>query len=156
MTGPHGTKAAGEAVGAEGAAAGPPTRMAGHLRLPGAVALAITIVVGSGALVSPGIAYHQTGQAALYAWLVAAAVTVPLLIVFARLGADLPGAGGVARLRPGRVRPLLGGRRGGHAPGHLRPRHPGHRPDRGLLLPADPRSARGPGLGGGDRAAGPG
>ncbi|MFP8903559.1 APC family permease [Streptomyces atacamensis] len=96
MTGPHGTKAAGEAAGAEGAAAGPPTRMAGHLRLPGAVALAITIVVGSGALVSPGIAYHQTGQAALYAWLVAAAVTVPLLIVFARLGADLPGAGGVA------------------------------------------------------------
>ncbi|WP_067890498.1 APC family permease [Nocardia vaccinii] len=71
-------------------------RLRGHLKLPGATALAITIVVGSGALVSPGIAYRQAGNAALYAWVLAAAVTVPLLIVFARLGARYPGAGGVA------------------------------------------------------------
>jgi amino acid efflux transporter len=70
--------------------------MAGHLRLPGATALAITVVVGSGALVSPGVAYHQAGRAALYAWLIAAAVTVPLLVIFARLGGEMPSAGGVA------------------------------------------------------------
>lgn len=71
-------------------------RLRGHLKLPGATALAITIVVGSGALVSPGLAYRQAGNAALYAWVLAAVVTVPLLIVFARLGARYPGAGGVA------------------------------------------------------------
>ena len=38
--------------------------MAGHLRLPGAIALAVTVVVGSGALVSPGVAYRQAGSAA--------------------------------------------------------------------------------------------
>lgn len=71
-------------------------RMRGHLRLPGATALAITIVVGGGALVLPGIAYQQVGDAAVYAWLSAIVITIPLLVVFARLGAAHPGAGGVA------------------------------------------------------------
>jgi amino acid efflux transporter len=84
----------------EAAAEPPPAawdgRLHGHLRLPGAIALAITIVVGSGALVLPGIAYYQVGDAALYSWASAAVVTVPLLVMFARLGAAHPGAGGVA------------------------------------------------------------
>ncbi|MBV9823048.1 MAG: amino acid permease [Actinobacteria bacterium] len=67
-----------------------------HLGLPGATALAITVVVGSGALVLPGIAYRQAGADAAFAWIVAAAVTIPLLVIFARLGARYPGAGGVA------------------------------------------------------------
>lgn len=71
-------------------------RLQGHLKLPGAVALAITIVVGSGALVLPGIAYRQVGDAALLAWCAAALITVPLLLMFASLGAAYPGAGGVA------------------------------------------------------------
>ncbi|WUH96969.1 APC family permease [Spirillospora sp. NBC_00431] len=71
-------------------------RLRGHLKLPGAIALAITIVVGSGALVLPGIAYREAGDAALYGWLLAAAITVPLLVLFARLGAAHPGAGGIA------------------------------------------------------------
>jgi amino acid efflux transporter len=71
-------------------------RLRGHLKLPGAIALAITIVVGSGALVLPGIAYHQAGAAALYSWGLAVVVTIPLLVVFARLGATHPGAGGIA------------------------------------------------------------
>lgn len=71
-------------------------RLRGHLKLPGAIALAITIVVGSGALVLPGIAYQEAGNAALYGWLLAAAITVPLLVLFARLGAAYPGAGGIA------------------------------------------------------------
>ncbi|MDQ1721790.1 MAG: amino acid efflux transporter [Pseudonocardiales bacterium] len=71
-------------------------RLSAHLGLPGATALAITVVVGSGALVLPGIAYRQAGRDAAFAWIVAAAVTIPLLVVFARLGARYPGAGGVA------------------------------------------------------------
>jgi amino acid efflux transporter len=67
-----------------------------HLGLPGATALAITVVVGSGALVLPGIAYRQAGADAAFAWMVAAVVTIPLLMIFARLGARYPGAGGVA------------------------------------------------------------
>lgn len=78
------------------AAAGGDARLERHLRLPGAVALAITIVVGSGALVLPGIAYHEVGDAAVYTWALAAAVTVPLLAIFAWLGSHYPGAGGVA------------------------------------------------------------
>ena len=79
-----------------GSTPGESGRLSAHLGLPGATALAITVVVGSGALVLPGIAYRQAGQDAVFAWIVAAAVTVPLLIVFARLGARYPGAGGVA------------------------------------------------------------
>ncbi|MBP2216986.1 APC family permease [Arthrobacter sp. CAN_C5] len=70
--------------------------MNGHLRLPGAIALAITTVVGSGALVLPGIAYSQVGESALMSWLLAALITVPLLLIFATLGSTFPGAGGVA------------------------------------------------------------
>jgi amino acid efflux transporter len=83
-------------AGAGGTGGADSGRMAGHLHLPGATALAITVVVGSGALVSPGVAYHQAGRAAIYAWLIAAAVTVPLLVIFARLGGEMPNAGGVA------------------------------------------------------------
>lgn len=70
--------------------------LARHLTLPGAVSLAITIVVGSGALVLPGVAYRDSGTSALWAWIISAAIVVPLLVVFARLGAAHPSAGGVA------------------------------------------------------------
>jgi amino acid efflux transporter len=71
-------------------------RLRGHVGLPGAVALAITIVVGSGALVLPGLAYHKVGDAAILTWAAAALFTVPLLVVFAKLGSTYPSAGGVA------------------------------------------------------------
>ncbi|MFL6140090.1 MAG: APC family permease [Frankiaceae bacterium] len=70
--------------------------LSGHLRLPGAVALAVTIVVGSGVLVLPGIAYQQVGRSALLAWIGASVVMIPLLLVFTRLGVRYPGAAGVA------------------------------------------------------------
>jgi amino acid efflux transporter len=66
------------------------------LTLAPAVGLAITLVLGSGLLILPGLAYDDAGGAAVYAWVIAALASVPLLIVFARLGADIPGAGGVA------------------------------------------------------------
>jgi amino acid efflux transporter len=90
-------------------------RLRGHLKLPGAIALAITIVVGSGALVLPGVAYRQAGTAALYGWLLAAVVTVPLLVILARLGAAHPGAGGVA----GFVQAAFGRRPAGLMPRRL-------------------------------------
>jgi amino acid efflux transporter len=58
--------------------------------------LAITLVVGSGLLALPGLAYHESGAAAIYAWIISTVITVPFLVIFANLGARLPGAGGVA------------------------------------------------------------
>ena len=66
------------------------------LSLWSAVGLAITMVVGSGLLILPGLAYLQAGGAAVYAWLISAVVSIPLLMVFAKLGAELPGAAGIA------------------------------------------------------------
>lgn len=54
------------------------------------------MVVGSGLLALPGLAYQQAGASAIYTWLISAAISVPFLIVFAVLGSRLPGAGGVA------------------------------------------------------------
>ena len=61
-----------------------------------AVGLAITMVVGSGLLILPGLACLKVGSSAIYAWGISALISIPLLIVFARLGAEIPGAGGVA------------------------------------------------------------
>jgi amino acid efflux transporter len=71
-----------------------------------AVGLAVTMVVGSGVLVLPGIAYHELGVSAVWAWVAAAVVCAPLLTIIASLGARYPSAGGIA----GFVRPSLGAR----------------------------------------------
>lgn len=59
------------------------------------IGVAVSMVVGSGLLVLPGLAFANFGDAALFAWLAAAAVMLPLLLIFARLGARFPNAGGV-------------------------------------------------------------
>jgi amino acid efflux transporter len=61
-----------------------------------AIGLGITIVVGSGLLVLPGIAYQQVGDAAIWAWVLCAVIVVPLLFVFGWLGSRYPSAGGIA------------------------------------------------------------
>ncbi len=61
-----------------------------------AVALGVTIVVGSGLLILPGLAYRLVGRSAIYAWLACALIVIPILFVFARLGARYPSAGGIA------------------------------------------------------------
>lgn len=71
-----------------------------------AVGLAVTMVVGSGVLVLPGIAYGERGASAVWSWVAAAVVCIPLLRVIAVLGGKYPSAGGIA----GFVRPSLGGR----------------------------------------------
>ncbi|TDP92858.1 APC family permease [Labedaea rhizosphaerae] len=59
------------------------------------VGVGVTTVVGSGLLVLPGLAYGLLGPAAIFAWLGAAVVVAPLLVIFARLGGRHPNAGGV-------------------------------------------------------------
>jgi amino acid efflux transporter len=73
-----------------------PARLDRTLTLAPAVGLAITMVVGSGLLVLPGIAYRQVGAAALYAWLISAVATLPIIVILARLGARFPDASGIA------------------------------------------------------------
>jgi amino acid efflux transporter len=70
------------------------------------VGLAVTMVAGSGVLVLPGIAYDDRGASAVWSWVAAAVVCIPLLKVIAVLGGKYPSAGGIA----GFVRPSLGGR----------------------------------------------
>ncbi|PWK07439.1 APC family permease [Tumebacillus permanentifrigoris] len=72
------------------------TELAKTLTVGQAIGLAITIVVGSGLLVLPGLAYQQVQGAALYAWIVDALIVIPLLVIFAFLGANFPSAGGIA------------------------------------------------------------
>lgn len=59
-------------------------------------AMAVSLVVGAGILVVPGIAYHEAGTSALYAWILNSMFVIPLLLVFSHLGARHPTAGGIS------------------------------------------------------------
>jgi amino acid efflux transporter len=76
------------------------------LTLGPAVGLAVTMVVGSGLLVLPGLVFRNAGDVALLSWVVAALIVAPVLLAIASLGASYPSAGGIA----GFVRPTLGDR----------------------------------------------
>ncbi len=60
------------------------------------IGVALSMVVGSGLLILPGIGVGLVGAAAIHAWWINALLTLPLLLVLARLGARFPTAGGVA------------------------------------------------------------
>ncbi|MCA1186643.1 MULTISPECIES: APC family permease [unclassified Saccharopolyspora] len=74
----------------------PPAGLRRHLTVVPATALAVTTVIGGGALVLPGAALREAGNDALLGWVLAAVITLPLIFVFARLGAGFPSAGGIA------------------------------------------------------------
>ncbi|WP_226352428.1 hypothetical protein [Pseudonocardia sp. ICBG601] len=61
-----------------------------HLTLGPALALAVTTVIGGGALALPGVALDGAGNDALLGWALAGVITIPLLVVFSRLGARHP------------------------------------------------------------------
>ena len=61
-----------------------------------AIGLGVTIVVGSGLLLLPGLAYRASGAASIYVWIFCAVLTAPLLVIFSKLGARYPTAGGIA------------------------------------------------------------
>ncbi|MDJ0639668.1 MAG: amino acid permease [Paracoccaceae bacterium] len=58
----------------------------------------LSIVLGAGLLALPGLAAETAGSGALYVWLACAAVSVPLLAVFAIVGRLHPDAGGIAAI----------------------------------------------------------
>lgn len=60
------------------------------------IGIALSMVVGSGLLILPGIGVGLVGAAAIHAWWINALLTLPLLLLFAKLGARYPTAGGVA------------------------------------------------------------
>jgi amino acid efflux transporter len=66
------------------------------LNISQAVGLGITIVVGSGLLLLPGLAYIDAGASSIYVWIICAVLVIPLLVIFSVLGAKYPTAGGVA------------------------------------------------------------
>ncbi|WP_375412829.1 APC family permease [uncultured Bradyrhizobium sp.] len=74
----------------------PATQLAKTLTLQGAVALALGICIGAGLLVLTGLAYQQSGDAAIYAWVIDGLMIVPILAILAYLGATHPNAEGVA------------------------------------------------------------
>jgi amino acid efflux transporter len=74
----------------------PDSALSRHLTLRPAVALAITTVIGGGALALPAAALARAGDDAVLGWALAAVITVPLIVVFATLGARYPTAGGIA------------------------------------------------------------
>lgn len=60
------------------------------------IGVALSMVVGSGLLILPGIGVGLVGAAAIHAWWINALLTLPLLLLFAKLGARYPTASGVA------------------------------------------------------------
>ncbi|WP_179861861.1 APC family permease [Piscirickettsia salmonis] len=62
----------------------------------GALVFAVSLVLGSGVLVLPGVIYHSIGELAIFTWLADALLMVPLVIIFASFGSKYPGSGGVA------------------------------------------------------------
>lgn len=72
------------------------TTLGKHLTISHAVALAIGMVVGAGYLVIPGIVYHQSGSYSLSAWILTGLAVIPLLVIFAEIGASYPSSEGLS------------------------------------------------------------
>lgn len=61
-----------------------------------AVTLAMGIVIGAGMFSLPGLVYQEAGGWAIFSWLLDGLMVLPLLFIFAALGARFPSAGGGA------------------------------------------------------------
>lgn len=61
-------------------------------------AMMLNVVLGTGLLILPGLTAKIAGHAAFWAWVAAALVSIPLLWVFALLGARFPHTGGIAHI----------------------------------------------------------
>lgn len=69
---------------------------AGRLTITQGAALYVGAVLGTGVIALPALAARAAGPASLLAWLGLVAVSVPLALTFAALGARYPDAGGVS------------------------------------------------------------
>ncbi|RAL26609.1 APC family permease [Thermoflavimicrobium daqui] len=71
-------------------------RLKQTIRLPQAIALYIGAVLGSGILLTPGLAAQIAGPASLIAWGIMALLVLPMGLVMGWLSTEYPHAGGVA------------------------------------------------------------
>lgn len=75
-----------------------PTELKKTISVTQGVALAVSMVIGSGILGLPGIALASAGvDAAAVGWLVVVLATVPLIAIFAKLGLRYTSAAGLSR-----------------------------------------------------------
>lgn len=78
----------------------------GKIGVVAATALSVTIIVGAGLLVLPGLSFMHAGRYGYIPWILVAIGMIPLLIIFSYFGKNHPSAGGVV----GYVRVSLGNR----------------------------------------------
>ena len=60
------------------------------------MAMTVTTFIGTGLMILPAISVTQAGSFAFYAWLITAAMVIPIAFIFAFLGAKYPSAGGAS------------------------------------------------------------
>jgi len=68
----------------------------GQLGLASGILLIVTIILGSGILVLPGLVFEKIGRDVIYAWLACSLLSVPILTTMVVLGSAYPNTGGVA------------------------------------------------------------
>ncbi|WP_194456483.1 APC family permease [Bradyrhizobium sp. CCBAU 53421] len=68
----------------------------GHLELSSGILLVVSVILGSGILVLPGMVFERIGSDGIYAWLACSLLTTPILATMVMLGRAYPSAGGVA------------------------------------------------------------
>ncbi|MGL3210473.1 APC family permease [Bradyrhizobium sp. BR 1433] len=72
------------------------SQLKGHLGLISGVLLIVTVILGSGILVMPGLVFEKLGKNGIYAWLACSLLSAPILVTMAILGRAYPSTGGVA------------------------------------------------------------
>lgn len=72
------------------------SELKGHLGLISGLLLIVTMILGSGILVIPGLVFEKLGKDGIYAWLACSLLSAPILITMVILGSTYPSTGGVA------------------------------------------------------------
>lgn len=72
------------------------SELKGRLGLISGVLLIVTVILGSGILVIPGLVFEKLGKDGIYAWLACSLLSAPILITMVILGSAYPSTGGVA------------------------------------------------------------
>ena len=60
------------------------------------IAMTVTTFIGTGLMILPAMSVAQAGSFAFYAWLITAAMIMPIAFIFALFGAKYPSAGGAS------------------------------------------------------------
>ncbi|TWB92988.1 amino acid efflux transporter [Bradyrhizobium macuxiense] len=72
------------------------SELKGHLGLISGLLLIVTVILGSGILVIPGLVFEKLGKDGIYAWLACSLLSAPILVTMVILGSAYPSTGGVA------------------------------------------------------------